>query len=179
MCAARSECRMECNVTFRDYLKQILKPAPPAKPPRVEKPYERPLADRDFETAFPLLLEACKQEDADAMTFLASLYYEGYAVPKSHEEAALWYRQAATRGQVQAQAALGSMLADGLGLVPNPDEAAYWLYRSAKSGHGEALDWLTDLVLREPDVAGVYFTLAELTALRKQHGMRVMMSQTV
>lgn len=165
-------------MSVREYLMQCLNLAPAPKPARTVKPYERPIADRDFVAALPLLTEACAQDDADAMTLLASFYYEGCVVEKSYEEAALWYRQAAVRGNLDAQAALGSMLAEGLGTSPNPFEAAYWLFQSARNGHSTALDWLSNLVLQVPEAAGDHFSLEDLAALHKKRGLRVMLGAT-
>ena len=144
----------------------------PKKPSQTD--FQAALQADNFEKAISILKEECNRGNADAMTVLASMYSTGRAVEQTDEDAILWYRQGAVRGNAEAQALLGSFLASGRGCEPNLSEATFWLYKAAKAGCQEALDWLADLVLQEPDAVGPHFSWNDLTSLLKARGIDMM-----
>ena len=146
----------------------------PAPDSQSAKEFQAALQAENFEIAFKVLKKECNRGNADAMTVLASMYSTGRGVEQSDEEAILWYRQGAVRGNAEAQALLGSFLASGRGCAPNLSEATFWLYTAAKAGCQEALDWLADLVLQEPDAVGPHFSWNDLTSLLKARGIDMM-----
>lgn len=131
-----------------------------------------------YTEAVDALKKECAQGSAEAMVTLGVLYSRGEGVTKSEEEASLWYRQAAVRGNVSAQALLGLNLARGRGIEANAGEAAYWLYQAARAGSGEALDWLSELMLQAPDVVGEHFEWKDVTHLLKARGLAHMLSRS-
>lgn len=132
-----------------------------------EPPYFAPLREEDYVAAVPLLQQAVRRDDAQAMAMLATMYAFGRGVPRSLEDAADWFRQSAVRGFVRAQVSYGACLAGGVGVARNDIEAAYWLYRAALAGEGAAIDMLSDLVFRNQSVVGEHFTQAQFVALKR------------
>lgn len=128
-------------------------------PPGAEvAPYVRFLEQRDYTAAIPLLKTAIADEDARAMGFLAALYMLGHGVHKDPQEAYLWFRQAANRGDLPSQTALGMCLAGGRGTKVDYDEAAFWFFRAGSAGYMMAISMLGWLVDRHPSVVGAHFT---------------------
>lgn len=131
-------------------------------------PYYAPLLAGDYASAIPLLQQAIREEDGHAMGVMASLLAMGRGVEKDIEEAALWFRQAAVRGDVLGQTAFGLLLATGYGVAKDPQEGAYWLYKAATSGHRTAAECLGDLVLKDRSLVGKYFSMDDVRRLMRR-----------
>lgn len=127
--------------------------------------YVEPLKQRNYAAAVPLLKTAVAQEDARAMGLFGALYALGRGVEKDPFDACAWFRQAATRGNVQSQAALGMCLAGGLGAPVNRREAAYWLYQAGSAGNLQAIEVLGNLAMKDPSIVGEHFSEDDLCNL--------------
>jgi len=138
------------------------------KPNESEPPYYEPLRQRDFVAAVPLLMDAIRRDDAQAMALFATLLALGRGVKQNMQDAADWFRQAAVRGQVSGQAAYGGCLASGLGVERNDSEAAYWLFRSAQQGYSQAIEMLSNLALRNREVIGQHFSIEDFMGLMRK-----------
>jgi len=77
--------------------------------------------------------------DASAQLALGRAYQDGNGVPQNDEQAAKWYRQAATQGNAQAQNNLGTMYRSGSGVEKNKEEAVNWYRKAAKQGYASAI----------------------------------------
>ena len=62
--------------------------------------YTESLLNRAYTDALPILRAAIADEDALAMGLLGTLYMLGHGVDKDEQEAYLWFRQGAVRGDV-------------------------------------------------------------------------------
>lgn len=139
---------------------------------KLEPDYYQALREKDFVSAVSLLKRAATHEDGHAMAVLGSLYAMGRGVEKDETEAALWTRQGAVRGDVNGMCALGVFLAAGFGCNADIVEASYWLYRAGSAGNKHAVDTLSDLALRDPNLVGRHFSQAEFdTLLRARYKM--------
>lgn len=130
-----------------------------------DPPYYAPIEAGDYATAFPLLQQAMRQEDAHAMGVFAALVAMGRGIDQDPEEASAWFRQAAVRGDLFSQTAFGVCLATGFGVKQDISEAAFWLYRAGEAGHRTAILCLGDLALRDSSIIGKHFSQEQLRAL--------------
>jgi TPR repeat protein len=97
--------------------------------------------DSDREEALKWLGKSAEQGQPDAQRELGWMYEYGDDEKRGEEEAAKWYRRAATayrlaaeRGDAHAQYALGKMYAEGDGVERNEEEAKKWFRRAAEQG---------------------------------------------
>lgn len=88
-----------------------------------------------YKEAFPLLLKAAEQGNAEAQFRLGILYETGIGVDKNYSAAAKWYRKAAEQGHAQAQNNLGRMYLQGMGVNKNYSSAVMWFRKAADQGH--------------------------------------------
>ncbi|NPA03664.1 MAG: SEL1-like repeat protein [Epsilonproteobacteria bacterium] len=63
-----------------------------------------------FEEAFPLFKNLAREGDSEAMYYLGVLYYEGWGVEPSKEEAIKWWKRAERRGSLDAKYMLQTIL---------------------------------------------------------------------
>ncbi len=131
--------------------------------------YTESLINRAYSEALPLLRVAIAHEDALAMGLLGTLYMLGHGVDKDEQEAYLWFRQGAVRGDVPSQTALGLSLSGGRGTSINLHEAVYWLIRAGHAGSSVAIDVLDWLIMRHPSLAGELDTAAQIRSLISRH----------
>ncbi len=109
----------------------------------------------DYRTALAVWMEAAKEGDPKAETYVGEIYEKGPGGTPDYAAAAEWYRRAADRGYAPAQINLGQLYEQGLG-VPEDEVLALNWYRRAS---GFAVAGLTYVV--STDVAG------ELQSLRQ------------
>ena len=64
----------------------------------------------------PEITHYAEQGNLEAQLYLASAYYEGYRVPQSFEQSALWHHKATEQNSMEAQFLLGVMYSEGLGV---------------------------------------------------------------
>merc|ERR1719443_1586049 len=80
--------------------------------------------------------KAAKQEDWDAMYWLAMWYSQGdVGTPPDAERSLYWMRRAADMGHPDAQYGLGSAFLVGDGVETNSELAAEWFGRAARNGN--------------------------------------------
>ncbi len=64
-----------------------------------------------FTEAYKIFKELAKEGDAEAMYYIGMLYYEGWGVEKSEEEAVKWWKRANRRGSLDAKYMLQTICA--------------------------------------------------------------------
>jgi localization factor PodJL len=112
------------------------------------------------------LRSAAASGDASAQFEVASRYAEGKGVPKSFEQAAIWYQRAAAQGLSQAQYRLATLYERGWGIKADLERARVWYKRAADQGNVKAMHNLavmsTNRELGTPDYAAAarYFERA-------------------
>jgi hypothetical protein len=72
--------------------------------------------------------------DPNAMQDLALAYHFGRGVPKSDDQAAIWYRKAAEAGNGRAQNDLGVCYENGWGVPIDFGQAVAWYHKAADAG---------------------------------------------
>lgn len=101
-------------------------------------------ADSPSSERFP---RATEQGDAEAQSYLGSLYYAGhgvtedqedYVIPQNYELAVMWFQMAAEKGYAPAQHNLGVMYYFGQGVPQDYARAASWCRKAADQGHIDA-----------------------------------------
>jgi TPR repeat protein len=128
-------------------------------------PYVDLLERGEYEAALPAIQQAIGNDDAFAMSCYGALLAMGRGCTKDISEAALWFRQAAVRGNVNGQTAMGICLATGNGAPLDLGEAAYWLYRGGKGGSLVAVEVLGKLAEDNPWIIGEHFSDRDLAVL--------------
>ena len=124
-----------------------LKEKPPAENALEEAGRAGDAGDQD--AAFLLLKYAARSGSADAARLMAQLYdpvtfTSGGVVTKPNaEDAATWYEEAATKGDVDAMVRLGEMLKEGMLDRPDASEQSLqWLRKAAEAGSEKAKELL-------------------------------------
>ncbi|MDK9702498.1 MAG: sel1 repeat family protein [Sulfuritalea sp.] len=141
-----------------------------------EDPGYQALLDReDFVGAVPLVLDAIRRDDPQAMLAFGLMLILGRGIEVDMIDGLSWLRQSAVRGYPPGQLMLGVYLcADIVGELRNVEEAAYWLHRAVKMGVPKAADSLSTLALKYPAIVGVHFSREELLAIvRQAHRVRL------
>ena len=64
-----------------------------------------------FDEALPIFEKLAREGDAEAMYYLGMMYYEGWGVEKSQEEAVHWWKRANRRGSLDAKYMLQTICA--------------------------------------------------------------------
>ena len=149
-------------------LDKFLRKISDEKDVRNEDTYDAALTRKDYAAAVPLLREAIAKDDARAMGAFAAMCATGNGIAKDPEEACIWFRQAATRGDAASQWALGMCLSGGVGTPANLSEGVYWLFRASKAGNRRAFEILEPMVEKNKSLIGPHFSEAELLALSWQ-----------
>jgi TPR repeat protein len=125
-----------------------------AQPPaaRRQRPaYWDAIAADDFELARILIDKAVAAGDGKAMGLKGAMLVNGLGgVKKDFKEAALWFRQAAVRGDVYSQTCLGWFLLKGESVAQDIDEGLYWIAKAARCGFARAVE---DLCSIHDDIA--------------------------
>ncbi|MBG0807945.1 sel1 repeat family protein [Methylosinus sp. H3A] len=110
-------------------------------------------AGRKYSAAFALAKPLAEQNDEVAQFVLGTMLHQGLEVPKNLEEAAIWLRKSAEKGNVGAQQELGFLLAFE---TKQRAEGRKWLEKAVEAKHPRAfrdLGWLTES--ERPDAAGL------------------------
>lgn len=92
----------------------------------------------DYSHAYPLFLEAAKQDHIIAQAYLGQMNYYGQGVNQDYAEAVKWYRKAAEQGYAIAQNNLGGMYFNGQGVNQDFVEAVKWYRKAAEQGNANA-----------------------------------------
>ncbi|MEO8046494.1 MAG: tetratricopeptide repeat protein [Nitrospirota bacterium] len=82
-----------------------------------------------------IIRELARQGEAYAQAYLEMMYVIGKDVPRSDNEAVIWFRKAAAQGNGNGQAGLGWMYAMGRGVPQSDTEAVTWSLKAAEQGN--------------------------------------------
>jgi TPR repeat protein len=82
-----------------------------------------------------IIRELARQGEAYAQAYLGMMYVIGKDVPRSDNEAVIWFRKAAAQGNGNGQAGLGWMYAMGRGVPQSDTEAVTWFRKAAEQGN--------------------------------------------
>ena len=108
-------------------------------------PREKAIDDynrKKYNAAFIGFMELARNGDAVSQFYIGVIYYHGYGVCQSYEEAVEWYRLAADQGYALAQYNLGIMYENGTGVPQSYDEAVKWYRLAADQGYADAQEKL-------------------------------------
>jgi hypothetical protein len=107
-------------------------------------------------TAMELALPRAQLGDPAAQTLLAELFAGGLGVPRSMDDAAFWYEQAANNGDAAAQFKFGVMLLEGRYVKADRERAEDLMKQAADAGNAFAqFNHAQILVSAKPGEAGV------------------------
>jgi TPR repeat protein len=84
-------------------------------------------------------------QDTGFLYDTALMYAKGQGVPQDYAKAALWFRMAAEKGDVDAQVLLGTMYTEGSGVPQDDTQAAFWVRKAAEQGYTLAQGFLGHL----------------------------------
>ncbi len=74
---------------------------------RAEELFER----GEYEKALEIFKNLAKEGDAEAMYYIGLMYYEGWGVAKSEQEAIKWWKKSQNRGNLDAKYMLQTICA--------------------------------------------------------------------
>lgn len=107
-------------------------------------------------TAMELALPRAQLGDSAAQTLLAELFAAGLGVPRSMNDAAFWYAQAAESGDASAQFKYGVMLLEGKYVEADRPRAEELMKKAADAGNAFAqFNHAQILVSQKPGDAGI------------------------
>ena len=107
-------------------------------------------------TAMDLALSPAQSGDAAAQTLVAELFSEGLGVPRSMEDAAFWYKQAAENGNPSAQFKYAIMLLEGKFVPVDAKKSQELMKQAADAGNAFAqFNHAQSVVARHPGDAGI------------------------
>jgi hypothetical protein len=96
--------------------------------------------DRRYDEAFRLFLEAAKAGNADAMSYVASMYDNGMGgVSQNSEQALQWYEKGAAAGSTDAMLNLGKKYSEGYHVTRNVQQGIQWYEKGAAAGNAMAM----------------------------------------
>lgn len=98
----------------------------------------------DYRWALKVWLEAAKQGDPEAQTYVGEIYERGIDGRPDYRQAIEWYRKAAEQGYRRAMRKLGYFYEKGLGVPQDPVAALNW-YRRAAGLEEDGLMYATQL----------------------------------
>ena len=105
-------------------------------------------SNKEYDKAYPLLLESAEAGNPRAQNILGSMYYYGRGIKKDYSEALKWFRKASDKGYADAQDWVGIIFYNGEGVEKNYNEAIKWYRKAANQGHanaqknlGQCYDW--------------------------------------
>ena len=115
------------------------------------------IAQNNYTEALPILEQAAKLGNAEAMCTLGELYAEGKVVASDVQKSYEYYSQAAQKEHPQAQYQLGMCFLAGKGVSTDMQQAQQWIEKAAQNGYPEALKVLKRMgievtPIRKPEV---------------------------
>lgn len=123
----------------------------------------------DFRTSLSVWLQAAKDNDPKAQTYVGEIFEKGMGVEADFAEAARWYGLAAAQGYDRARINLGYLYETGLGVEKDVTRALE-LYRDAAGLSNASLEYVThaDLAARKTQKTTLDRTQAELAEARQK-----------
>lgn len=107
-------------------------------------------------TAMELALPRAQLGDPAAQTLLAELFASGLGVPRSMNDAAFWYGQAAEGGDASAQFKYAVMLLEGRYVDPDREKSELFMKKAADAGNAFAqFNHAQTLVSAKPGASGI------------------------
>jgi TPR repeat protein len=107
-------------------------------------------------TAMELALPRAQLGDPAAQTLLAELFASGLGVPRSMNDAAFWYGQAAEGGDAAAQFKYAVMLLEGRHVEPDREKSELLMKKAADAGNAFAqFNHAQTLVSAKPGPSGI------------------------
>ena len=88
----------------------------------------------DYRSAFDLWIKEAEAGNAEAQSWIGSLYANGEGVDVDDAKALNWYLAAARQGNHMAQANVGAFYFMGRGTARDVQEALHWLTLAADGG---------------------------------------------
>jgi len=85
------------------------------------------------------------EDNAQIQDWLATTYYQGKKLKKSHNKAARWFRKAAVAGNTHSQSSIGVMMYLGQGTKKDTQRGQYWLDIAAKKNYEPAINFLEQI----------------------------------
>lgn len=102
--------------------------------------------ERNYKDAYPLLLQAAKENNGQAQHRVGYIYHYGLGgVQKNYTEAKYWYEQGAKNNIAVSMNNLGVMYANGEGVTQNYNLAIDWYNKAANLGESLAMRNLGNL----------------------------------
>lgn len=96
------------------------------------------MRNNDYYTALHYLGLASRVGNHEAQYLIGTIYRDSLGVKANFEDAAYWFRKAASNGHAKAQYAISQCFATGKGVLPDKRVAAEWCWRAAQQGLPEA-----------------------------------------
>ncbi len=125
--------------------------------------------DGNYTEALKYILPEAHDGNPVAQSILGSMYWEGDGVPKSYQQGAFWFQEAAKRGDAFAQYSIGYGYEFGLGVPKDYFRAFNWYSRSAEQGYSEGQFRLGGLYFNGKGVAeNPYHAVKNFTAAAEQ-----------
>jgi uncharacterized protein len=93
---------------------------------------------RDYATSLRLFQSLADKGSARAMFYLGLMHDRGQGVSQNSNQAAVWFRRAAERGDVVSASSLASYYFSGDGVPQSYSEAIKWFSIAAKGGDAAA-----------------------------------------
>ena len=94
--------------------------------------------DKDYERAFPLLLQLAEEENDVAQFVIGLCYQDGTGVKQNNKKAVMWYEASAKQGNVDAACNLADCYREGIGTEADQKEAFGWYKAAANQGDAYA-----------------------------------------
>ena len=88
--------------------------------------------------AFEWVSKAAEQGDADAQSYLGTMYLLGNGVLQNKRTAFDWHSKAAEQGIAGSQFVLGTMYSSGEGVKKDNTKALKWFSMAAEQGYADA-----------------------------------------
>lgn len=95
-------------------------------------------AEKNFEKAFGLFMQAAEKNHLDAQCNVGACYKRGAGVQKNNEKAVEWYLKAASQGFAPAQYLLAACYERGEGAPKSYKDAKHWYKTAISLGYKEA-----------------------------------------
>jgi hypothetical protein len=125
--------------------------------------------DGNYSEALKYILPEAQDGNPVAQSILGSMYWEGDGVPKSYQQGAFWFQEAAKRGDAFGQYSIGYGYEFGLGVPKDYSKAFTWYSRSAEQGYSEGQFRLAGLYFNGKGVAeNPYYAVKNFTAAAEQ-----------
>lgn len=103
---------------------------------------------QDCQKAFDLFHSAADRGSADAMDYLAGIYFSGCGpIARAYENGLEWAKRAADAGSAGGLASIGQAYENGWGVQQDLVEAVKWYRKAAEQGHPKGQRYLGDMYM--------------------------------